>query len=188
MTKEELRKQMKAVRKAEEAKDRKSEIVFLSIINHPDYKEANTVALYNSMPDEVDTNDLIRYSLRNKEVVLLPKVVGDQIVFVRIHKGTRYKSASFQIQEPMSEEVYQGPIDLAVVPGIAFTSEGDRLGFGRGYYDRFLKGHPCKKIGICFDSQVVEEIPINENDVRMDTVITEKQVYTNDKSVKQYSL
>ena len=188
MTKEELRKQMKLIRKLEEAKERKSEIIFLSVINHPVYKEANTVALYNSLPEEVDTNDLIQFSLRNKEVVLLPKVVGDQIVFVRIHRGTRYRSTSFQIQEPMEDEIYQGPIDLAIVPGVAFTKGGDRLGFGGGYYDRFLQDHPCKKMGICFESQIVEEIPTEKNDIQMDTVITEAQVYTDDNPIKQYSL
>ena len=188
MTKEELRKQMKFIRKIEEAKEPKSEIIFLSVINHPAYKEAKTVALYNSLPEEVDTNDLIQYSLRNKEAVFLPKVVGDHLEFVRIHRGTKYRSASFQIQEPLSDEVYQGPIDLAIVPGVAFTKGGDRLGYGGGYYDKFLKERNCQKMGICFESQIVEEIPTEKNDIRMDTVITEAQVYTNNNSIKQYSL
>ena len=101
---------------------------------------------------------------------------------------TKYRSASFQIQEPLSDEVYQGPIDLAIVPGVAFTKGGDRLGYGGGYYDKFLKEHNCQKMGICFESQIVEEIPTEKNDIRMDTVITEAQVYTDDNPIKQYSL
>ena len=82
--------------------------------------------------------------------------------------------SSYHIQEPIGKifEDYS-TIDVIIVPGVAFDNQGNRLGRGKGYYDRFLKKIPAtKKIGICFDFQMIEQIPTEKNDIPMDDIIT----------------
>lgn len=127
--------------------------------------------LYSSLPDEVQTHDFIE-RWRNEKRIILPTVVGDDIIPVELGKDISFAIGDFDILEPQSEP-YHGSYDLIVVPGMAFDRNGNRLGRGKGYYDRFLCKHlTTNKIGICFDFQLVEEVPTDDNDIRMDEVIS----------------
>lgn len=137
------------------------------------FANAKTVVLYCSLPDEVDTMPLLRGT--TDKTILLPKVTGDTTMQIRIFKSEKDLAVgAFNIMEP------QGPvftdydtIDVVVVPGMAFDNKGNRLGRGKGYYDRFLSTLPSYiyKIGVCFDFQKFDNIPSDSNDVRMDIVI-----------------
>ena len=126
------------------------------------------------MPDEVCTHDLIRTLHATGKRVLLPTIEGEDLS-LHIYDGERslVKGASFGIQES------EGPlftrfdsIDLAIIPGMAFTLRGDRLGRGKGYYDRLLPKLHCPLIGIAFPFQIVEDIPTEKHDIRMTEVCT----------------
>ena len=173
MDKKELRAQIKALKKqhTKEQLQEQSEQILAKLEQHPDFVNAEKVMLYNALPDEVQTlNFLQKWHLRKK--IILPTVVGDDIVPVEYAKETTFAVGDFNILEPQNEP-YSGDFDLIVVPGVAFDRKGNRLGRGKGYYDRFLSQHlDVKRIGICFDFQMVDEVPAEPFDIRMDVVIS----------------
>lgn len=176
MDKIEIRNISLEKRKEIPKKEEKSSIIQNQILNNPLYQDSQIVAFYNSTNSEVSTKDLIRKSLLQKNVVLLPKIVDKRMVFIKINENTRYEISPFHILEPIGEE-YIGDIDLIIVPGVAFTKDGKRLGYGGGYYDKYLGGKNIKTIGICFEDQIVEDIPIEEHDRLVDYVLTEENTY-----------
>lgn len=129
--------------------------------------------LYHSLKDEVDTHAFIRKWSRKKRI-LLPVVVGDDLE-LRIYTGPDDMAiGAYGIDEPTGELFTDyAAIDFIAVPGVAFDRSGNRLGRGKGYYDRLLPRIPSAyKAGICFPFQLVEEVPAEAFDIRMDEVIT----------------
>jgi 5-formyltetrahydrofolate cyclo-ligase len=144
------------------------------IEQHPKMLQANTVLLYYSLPDEVYTHSLIEKLYKERKEILLPKVVGDGEMELRVYegKGSMHEGA-FHIMEP-SGLLFTNykDIDLAIVPGMSFDKDGNRLGRGKGYYDRFLAQAPhLYKIGVCFDFQKVGRVPFDKTDIPMDEII-----------------
>lgn len=137
------------------------------------FRAASTLLLYHSLPDEVFTHDFIQRWSQQKQL-LLPVVVGDELELRRYTSPADLQIGAFGIEEPTGELFTEyDKIDLAVIPGVAFDRNGNRLGRGKGYYDRLLphlKG--CHKIGICFPYQLVEEVPVEPFDIPMDEVLT----------------
>lgn len=171
MTKQELRKrvrELKALCSLEE-RARLSEEICRKVMATPQWQEAQTVLLYHALPDEVNTLSILR--ARGK-TLLLPVVIGDDLE-LRVFDGSTSEGA-FHIQEPTGQLFTDYPsIDLAIIPGMAFDSEGHRLGRGKGYYDRLLPRLTLAyRLGICFPFQLQEEVPHEEHDVRMDEVIS----------------
>ena len=137
------------------------------------FAKAHVVLLYYSLPDEVYTHEFIEKWAEEKTLIL-PVVKGEEL---ELHPYTRkddLKIGSFHIMEPDSPIfVNEKKIELAVVPGVSFDTAGNRLGRGKGYYDRLLPRIPTAyKAGICFPFQLVEEVPAESFDVRMDIIIT----------------
>lgn len=141
---------------------------------HKRMAEAQTVMLYCSLPDEVDTHGLIDTLYGEGKTVVLPVVTGEGKMEMRVYHGANsLRRGAFDILEPAGERFtdYES-IDLAVIPGMAFDDSGHRLGRGKGYYDRFLVNLPhCYKIGMCFDFQRVEHVPCESTDIAVDEVI-----------------
>ena len=173
MDKKELRANIKILKKqhTKEQLLEQSEKILAKLEQHPDFKNANIVMIYSALPDEVQTQAFLE-KWRNKKKIILPTVVGDDIIPVELAENTGFAVGDFNILEPQNEP-YTGDYDLIVVPGVAFDHNGNRIGRGRGYYDRFLCKHlNVKRIGICFDFQMVDEVPTEPNDIRMDEVIS----------------
>ena len=175
MDKKELRKQVKVLKSqySLEQKVEMSRPLWKELEQTDFFKEARTVLLYWSMDDEVFTHDYV-CKWAGEKTVLLPCVKGD-VLELRVFKGMEslQPGEAFGILEPVGE-LYTDydAIDLIVVPGVAFDRHGNRLGRGRGYYDKILKEtHVARKVGICFGFQSLEEVPVDELDVRMDLVI-----------------
>ncbi len=124
------------------------------------------------MNDEVQTHEFVhRWS--SEKNILLPAVVGDELELRRFTGTDDLAVGSYGIAEPTDELVTNYDcIDLVVVPGLAFDRLGQRLGRGKGYYDRLLPQIKAPKLGICFPFQLVDEVPSEPFDVRMDGVIT----------------
>lgn len=173
MDKKELRALIKALKKqhSKEQLIAQSEQIMGKLEQHPDFIKAERVMLYSALPDEVQTQAFLdKWHL--KKTVILPTVVGDDIIPVEYGEDTGFAVGDFNILEPQNKP-YLGGFDLIIVPGVAFDSKGNRLGRGRGYYDRFLCQHlEVKRIGICFDFQLVDEVPSEDFDIRMDEVIS----------------
>jgi 5,10-methenyltetrahydrofolate synthetase len=140
----------------------------------PQFKSAKTIFIYWSLPDEVPTHELIEKYRREKRFIL-PRVVGDHLE-LREYTGIESleKGSSFSIQEPTGSVFSDfDSIEMAVVPGIAFTKKGERLGRGGGYYDRtlpFLK--KASWIGVAFPFQLVAWLPQDKHDISLDLIIT----------------
>ena len=148
-----------------------SERIMKKLAAHPAFVAAERVMLYASLPDEVQTLAFID-EWKGRKHIILPTVVGDDIVPVETTLEGKMVEGDFHILEPENNP-YEGSFDLIVVPGMAFDRDGHRLGRGRGYYDRFLSKYPeVKTIGICFDFQFLESIPTEPHDRRVDEVIT----------------
>lgn len=143
---------------------------------NPAFRMAHTVVLYHSLPDEVYTHDFCNRWCREKDL-LLPVVVGDDLELRRYRSEEDLAMGAFGILEPTGIPFTQpADIDLIVVPGVAFDSRGNRLGRGRGYYDRLLpRLTKARKIGICFPFQLVEHVPTEPLDICMDEIITIKK-------------
>ena len=129
--------------------------------------------LYHSLPDEVDTHAFIRrWSARKR--ILLPVVKGDDLE-LRLYTGDDcLTEGAFHIDEPTGTAFTDyAAIDLAVIPGVAFDRRGNRLGRGKGYYDRLLPRIPTAyKLGLCFPFQLLDQIPAEAHDIPMDEVLT----------------
>lgn len=168
--KNDLRNKYLEIRKNLVDKDKKSFVIFDKIIKDKDYINAKVIGLYKSLSSEVNTDKLLEYSLEVGKVVLLPRVVENEIKFYRYNLNDSLEKSKFGVLEPL-ESSNDYSIDLVIVPGVAFTIDGNRLGFGKGYYDRFLANKNIKTIGICFKEQICDYIPVNENDIKINKII-----------------
>lgn len=171
--KKNLRAEIKSLKKqhTKEQLLAQSEAILSKLEQHPDFKNARIVMIYSALPDEVQTQDFLE-KWRHEKKIILPTVVGDDIIPVELAENTGFAVGDFNILEPQNEP-YTGNFDLIVVPGVAFDRNGNRIGRGKGYYDRFLCKHlNVKRIGICFDFQIVKEVPTEPTDIKMDEVIS----------------
>lgn len=179
MSKQNLRQEMRQRKKTygSEQLRRMSQPIIEALLAHPRLMSAHTILLYASLADEVNTHELINTLLQQGKTLLLPVVVDDHTMKIcRYTHDTNVGHGSFGIMEPQADAFTDyDQIDLILVPGMAFDRHGHRLGRGKGYYDRFLsQAKDCYKIGVCFPFQLVDEVPTDEHDVRMDEIITQK--------------
>lgn len=171
--KKEIRKEIRAKVKGMYGweKDYYGKKVLQAVEAESSFIEAKIVLLFWSLPDEVNTHDFIlRWSKEKK--ILLPVVIGDDSEVCEFKGIESMKRGAFDIDEPVGDRFTEyASIDLVIVPGMGFDRSGNRLGRGKGYYDKLLKRMNCPKIGICFPCQILPEIPHEEWDVKMDKVI-----------------
>lgn len=178
MDKQELRRQIRAAKKAVPFCDKLSRSVpiMARVEQLAQFQQAETVLLYWSMEDEVQTHDFVdRWHTRKR--ILLPCVDGDDLL-LRQYTGPDCLVAGeqFGIGEPTGE-IYSDydSIQLIIVPGMAFDRHNNRMGRGRGFYDRLLKNaFKAFKVGVAFDFQMVELVPTESFDVPMDAVVSEE--------------
>ena len=163
----------------------KSRLIMEKFLALPAYKVSGTVMFYASFGNEVSTVEAIRKTLGKKKV-LLPAVEGRALVAYEIREyDASLTKGAFGMPEPVKSGELKAKlenIDLVVVPGVVFDRVGGRIGFGGGYYDRFLgKLKEVKNevvfAGFAFEQQLEDRLEIEETDVKMNTVITEKEVY-----------
>jgi 5-formyltetrahydrofolate cyclo-ligase len=170
--KKSLRKEMR-LRKASISpaeKIRKSELIFSFIEKQDWFVEAKTVMCYWSMPDEVFTHRFVERWM-NTKTILLPKMQGSDIIPV-VFDGKLLREPILGIEEPIGNEFGQiDMINIIIVPGMAFDALGNRLGRGKAFYDRLLRNTNALKIGVCFDKQLVDFVPCDENDIAMNHVV-----------------
>ena len=137
--------------------------------------DASTVMMYYPLGDEVDVTPVIERLWDEGKTVVLPQVTGEAEMVLRKYTGDDdLREGAFGIMEPCGELFtdYEA-IDVAIIPGMAFDRRGNRLGRGKGYYDRFLPLLPTRvyKIGVCFPFQLLDLIPMEEHDISMDTIL-----------------
>ena len=138
-----------------------------------EWKKANTICLYVSLPEEVDTGSLFG----QKKSFVVPRVSDKDLILHQIQSPDDLIKGRFDIFEPKKScpVVNVSVVDLFIVPGIAFDRKGYRLGWGKGYYDRLLAGVSATKIGLAYSFQIVSRLPHKRYDIPMDIVITEHE-------------
>jgi 5-formyltetrahydrofolate cyclo-ligase len=177
MDKKEVRRAIRDLKRAVpfEEKLRRSEAIMHKVELLPQFEQAKTVLLYWSMDDEVQTHSFVERWYREK-TLLLPCVDGNDLR-LRQYTGPECMVAGeqFGIGEPMGEEFTRlDEVEMIIVPGVAFDRHNNRMGRGRGFYDRLLSSTPSAlKVGVAFDFQMLDEIPVEPFDIPMDKVVTE---------------
>jgi len=135
----------------------------------PEYQQATMVMAYASMRTEVDTAGLFARLRQDGKTLLLPRIEPERIVAVKDADG--WTTGGYGIKEPLGPSIDPQLIDLVIVPGLAFTLDGKRLGRGRGYYDAFLLEVRAPTIGVCFSEQILEDLPMEPHDTKLDRVM-----------------
>ncbi len=140
------------------------------------FRNAKNIGAYYSIGSEVKTHDILQELLRSEKEVSLPKIAKKDLVFKKIHSLSDLEEGNFSVMEPKDycEEVKK--IEVIIVPAIALTRDGHRLGYGFGYYDRYLSGKKSKTIALGYSKQIIKSFPYSDHDIRIDCIVTEDQV------------
>ena len=178
MNKSDVRKTMISLRKNLSVKEveKNSEMIFENI-KSTKILDYDNFLVYLDFKNEVKTDALIRFLTENNRVVYVPKCDITTCTFVPVVYDDEYSLNKYGIKEPKQIPNADAKVDCVIVPGVAFDTKGNRIGFGAGYYDKFLNAsRHVFKIGLCYEFQLCNEIPACEFDIPMDVVITEKMV------------
>lgn len=140
------------------------------------FQKAKVVLAYYSMSDEVNTHELIKRHHLQKQF-LLPMVNKSELVVRKYVSDESMLTSGFGIKEPVGDTFLEyDKIDLVIVPGVAFDHTLNRMGRGKGFYDRLLPKIKAPKVAVCFDFQVFEQIPANQGDVRMNMIVCQNEI------------
>ncbi|XP_076291134.1 methenyltetrahydrofolate synthetase [Lasioglossum baleicum] len=187
--KSDLRKQMKLVlgQLSSEEKDRQSKKLFEKLCATPQFQQSKKVSLFLSTPQEINTLPIVKYLFETKREVFVPTYKGLKMEMVKLLSMEEYENlpvTKWNIKQPNFDETKEsalerGGLDLIILPGVAFTIDGKRLGHGMGYYDSFLNAYLRQHrkphlIAVAFNEQILDDVPTDENDVLVDLVLTEK--------------
>ena len=184
MPKKSLRRQMLARRRSltHDEWQAASQMAQQNLMQLEFFQQASCVALYAPIHNEIDTALLLEAALKTGKRVLYPAVCGTDLVFRQVEGMTCLSEGCFGILEPCSADLdhQADAADLIVVPGVAFDTNGHRIGYGKGFYDRFLR-HPGRRallVGLCHDFQLIgTPLPSDPHDIRMDLVISDQHVH-----------
>ena len=152
------------------------EIIFTKFINSSFFYSFDTFLIYISVNNEVETSRIIRYLFENNKKVAVPHCIGKEMFFCYINSTDDLIEGKFGIPSVdirNSKKVSDFNRTLCIVPGISFDNKGNRLGYGGGYYDRFLSANKLPTLGLCYERCISSNIPSNNYDVKIDSVLTE---------------
>lgn len=179
VTKEDIRRRVLALRESQsqEEKKRKDKAIFDRLLSVPAFAQAREFFTYLSHKGEVST-DLLLAKFLGKKIVVVPKIESEAICLYELTSTDEWRSGPYNIREPvhcLSKSQWDS-IDVAIIPGVAFDETGHRIGFGGGYFDRFLKKLHCTTIGFAYELQMIDKVPVHSYDVPVDFIVTEKRL------------
>ena len=175
MEKSEIRRKIKNLRMmlSEMEKASAADEVFAQLEKTAAFMMADNILMYHSLPDELSTIKFLR-KWHDRKRFFLPRVNGVNLDILP-YEEMRLELGSFHIEEPTGDDVVDvDDIELMIIPAVAFDRKGNRLGRGKGFYDRLLAASRATKIGVGYEFQLLESIPSEPHDVAMDMVITQK--------------
>ena len=177
-----LRKEIKEKRRniSKEEQRKKSKEIKEKLFGLKEYKDARVVLFYVSYNGEVFTHEMIKEALKEKKLVIPISNKEDcTLTFSELKNWNDLEISSYSILEPEKESIKEisiDEIDLIIVPGVAFDKMKNRMGHGKGYYDKLLEKTQAITVGLAFQFQLVEKIPTEPHDKPVDIIITEKQI------------
>lgn len=176
MNKSVLRKEAKLIRSNIENKEAKDKLILNNLFNLDIYKNAKSCLLYYPMEDEINIKPVIYDCLKNKKPAL-PVMTGGNIEFYEFEESKLIQDEKTKIFQPDINNKKAKGYDFCIVPGLLFSKKGDRLGYGKGYYDRFLKDYEGIKVALCYDELLFDDIITDKHDIKMDYIITQSGVF-----------
>lgn len=173
MRKEELRQKYRTIRKDISNKDYKDNIIYTKVINNTYVLKSDIVLIYVSNKEEVDTINIINYLLKTKKVAV-PKIEDGIMNFYFINSINDLKQGYFNILEPTTtKQVMSYNNTVCITPGICFSHSKYRIGYGKGFYDKFFDKFNIYKIGLCYKDCYIDIEFNNKYDIKVDEVITD---------------
>lgn len=182
MTKKELRSKYKVIRSEITQRSDKSVAIAVKLLDNSLFLDSTDIFLYFSVGTEVSTLKIFEAAVMSDRKVAFPKCADSDgnMEFYYVSSINELKEGMYGIFEPdtsVAQKAIPSADSIIIVPALAFDVRGYRLGYGKGYYDRFLSKHPCKSIGIAFDECVCSELPYDVYDKKINCLITDRSVY-----------
>ena len=154
-----------------------------------DFKLASTILFYISYNNEVYTHDMIKNQLKKQKIIVVPKVnmKSMNLILSKLENWDDLIPGAYNILEPKFKKIKEiclDSIDLIIVPGVGFDEKGHRIGHGKGFYDKLLKNSKkTTHIGLCFECQIINNVPTENHDIPVDKIVTEKRIINCNKSM-----
>lgn len=181
MNKIELRKIMNRERESlsEAEVEEKSREIYKNLLKNEDFTNAGSVLCYINIRNEVITKPILDFCFEHNIKIAVPRVNGNEMDFYYISSYSELTPGAFGIPEPVGNNrcIPKGN-DVIIMPGLAFDKKGNRIGYGGGYYDKYLSiYHIVKKIAVAYDFQIVDEVESEITDILPDCIVTERGIY-----------
>ena len=182
-TKKQIRREILSIRDAlsKEERKKKSDRIKKQLAELPVFEQADQLLIYAGYGSEVETDAIMELAFRKRKLVFCPRVEGKKMQFYQITDLSQLVSGYRSIREPQPQRSWQQkPGDLVIMPGTVFDKEGNRIGYGGGFYDRFLEAHPqVSTAALAYELQLVEpgRIETEQTDQKPACIITEKAIY-----------
>jgi 5-formyltetrahydrofolate cyclo-ligase len=178
--KNKLRARLKRLRSdiSSSSRQQKNLAIASKILAMSEVKQAHSIFCFVSFGTEVDTHALIDdFSRQNKDIAIPRIIESEHMLSVKFHSWAELTVGQLGIPTPPAESLPIDKFDITLTPGLGFSETGQRLGFGRGYYDLWFKNHDSGlKIALCYETQIQKELPSNENDVAVDINVSEERI------------
>lgn len=173
--KENLRKYAKKLRESIVDKERLDLEIKCNLLDLDMLKNSKNILIYLSFGSEIDTYGIIEELFKMGKSVYVPKIVGSTLEFYLITSFKELEKGKFGIMEPTSKKILKYYQEACIIlPGLMFDYNGNRIGYGGGYYDRFLEDKEIYKIGLCYECLFANSLETCEYDIAVDQVVTEK--------------
>ncbi len=141
------------------------------------FTNAHRIGVYYPIGSEILTQNIIQELISNGQEVFLPKVVDEKMEFRKITDFSSLEKGSFDIMEPKDDCKVNNSLDVILVPTVGISPTGVRLGYGHGFYDKFLAEHKTTTISLILEKQIIKNIPKSEHDILMDWIVTEDRMF-----------
>jgi 5-formyltetrahydrofolate cyclo-ligase len=157
-----------------------SQTIESRVLALPEVKRAKSVFCFISHGPEVNTHGILNMLLSQDKTVLVPRILrGEPMRAVRFLHWAELAPGTLGIPAPVNSKTYDGHVDVVITPGLGFTRDGVRIGYGRGYYDRWFATCPHSlRIGVAFDCQLLDSLPADQNDAVLHRIVTERRTIT----------
>ena len=139
--------------------------------------QGKNICLYNHLPSEIETYSIFKQFVEVSNI-FMPVVIGSDMEFVKVDENTEFTIGPFNIKEPIGERFKSSDldIDLCITPMLGADRKMNRLGKGKGYYDKFFAQVNCFKVGLCYDFALVDSIDCEDHDIKMDIIVTDREI------------
>ena len=158
-----------------ELRDIASKRIHENLKKNSSFIDAKNIACYSPIGSEVNTHDIMLNILEQGKNLLLPRIIDDNIQFYIVPNLEKLEKGSFEIMEPKDSCEKAKKIDCVLIPTVGASKLGVRLGYGHGYYDRFLSSTDAMKISLTYSKQIVKSIPSDSHDIKIDWIVTEDE-------------